>query len=96
VHIDGGTSFKMTEPDSGNWVRRIKRKHAGCDAASSAEVNDRPGDVTIAELLKAAGYHIGGVPWNNNNAEHAVKAFATLRDLSHVKIRLVAKGMMVS
>jgi hypothetical protein len=22
-----------------------------------------------------------GVPWNNNNAEHAIKAFATLRDL---------------
>jgi site-specific recombinase XerC len=23
-----------------------------------------------------------GVPWNNNNAEHAVKAFAALRDVS--------------
>jgi len=24
--------------------------------------------------------HFDGVPWNNNNAEHAIKAFARLRD----------------
>ena len=25
--------------------------------------------------------HYDGVPWNNNNAEHAIKAFARLRDV---------------
>jgi hypothetical protein len=25
--------------------------------------------------------HYDGVPWNNNNAEHAIKAFAKLRDI---------------
>lgn len=25
--------------------------------------------------------HHHGVPWNNNNAEHAIKAFARLRDV---------------
>lgn len=60
------------------FVKRFYGRLSTCDYRSElATKNIKRFEKNRDKLFTFLGYD--GVPWNNNNAEHAVKAFATLR-----------------
>ena len=61
-------------------VARFFRKLAGLDCRTDAAIKCRQRfERNRDKLFTFLSYD--GVPWNNNNAEHAIKAFAKLRDV---------------
>jgi hypothetical protein len=58
------------------FYRRIERAHVQSEAALRCKERfDKNRDKLFTFLEH------DGIPWNNNNAEHAIKAFAALRDV---------------
>ncbi len=61
-------------------VERFYRRIQKADVQSEAALKSKERFEKNRDKLFTFLEH-DGVPWNNNNAEHAVKAFAALRDV---------------
>jgi hypothetical protein len=66
--------LKKHIPAVGSFYRKLSRVNPASEASKKCK---RRFESNRAELFTFLRYD--GVPWNNNNAEHAIKAFAMLR-----------------
>ena len=62
--------------DVDRFYRFLKKSDFTSEAASKCKERFEKNRDTLFTFLR-----YDGVPWNNNNAEHAIKAFARLRDV---------------
>ena len=64
------------QPAVRRFYRKLAKLHCGSEAASKCKQRFEKNRDKLFTFLSH-----DGIPWNNNNAEHAVKVFAQLRDI---------------